>query len=87
MAKGRSYRPEMVNSKLESISAGWATVVDFCKHSDGCFDSVTSTKLIYYLNSKLLKEDLASGKSAEMVKCGMLKTHSAVLRSQSLIIV
>ena len=50
MAKGKSYRPEMVNSKLESISAGWASVVDFCKHSDGYFDSVTSTKLICYLN-------------------------------------
>jgi len=51
MAKGTSYRPEMVNYKLESISAGWASVVDFCKHGDGCFDSVTSTKLICYLNS------------------------------------
>jgi len=55
MAKSRSYTPEMVNSKLESISAGWASVVDFCKKGDGCFDYVTSTKLICYLNNELLK--------------------------------
>ena len=60
-----------------------------CKHADGdrCFDSITSTNLICYLNNQLLKEDLASSTSVEIVKDGKLKTHSAALSSHSHIMV